>query len=159
MKRAIKAIEEELEERLQELVAENKLLEAQRLKQRTTYDLEMLQQVGFCQGIENYSRHLSGRAAGETPATLLDYFPKDYLMFIDESHVTIPQIRGMYNGIGSERNIGYYGFRLPSALDNRPLSLTSLRSILTKLFCLATPGHGNNTNNSGWSRLFVNWFS
>ena len=142
MKRAIKAIEEELEERLQELVAENKLLEAQRLKQRTTYDLEMLQQVGFCQGIENYSRHLSGRAAGETPATLLDYFPKDYLMFIDESHVTIPQIRGMYNGDRARKEtLVNYGFRLPSALDNRPLKFDEFEKHINQvIFVSATPG-------------------
>ena len=116
LKRAIASIEEELEARLRELRAENKLLEAQRLEQRTRYDLEMLKEVGYCQGIENYSRHLSGRAPGETPTTLLDYFPKDYLMMIDESHQTIPQIGAMYHGDRSRKEtLVDFGFRLPSA--------------------------------------------
>ncbi len=142
LKRAIKSIEEELVHRLQELKAENKLLEAQRLEQRTHYDLEMLQQIGFCQGIENYSRHLTGRAAGEMPSTLLDYFPKDYLMFIDESHVTLPQIRGMYRGDRSRKEtLVKHGFRLPSALDNRPLNFSEFELHINQVvFVSATPG-------------------
>ncbi|MFA7635214.1 MAG: DEAD/DEAH box helicase family protein, partial [Bacillota bacterium] len=119
---AIEAIEVELAARLAELNRDGKLLEAQRLKQRTMFDLEMLQEVGYCSGIENYSRHLAGREAGSTPATLLDYFPDDYLVFIDESHVTVPQIRAMYKGDRSRKeSLVSYGFRLPSAFDNRPL--------------------------------------
>lgn len=142
LKRAIKSIEVELEERLKQLKSENKLLEAQRLQQRTHYDLEMLQQMGFCQGIENYSRHLTGRAAGETPSTLLDYFPKDYLLMIDESHVTLPQIRGMYHGDRSRKeNLVNYGFRLPSALDNRPLTFDEFENHINQIvFVSATPG-------------------
>lgn len=142
IKRAIKSIEEELTQRLQVLKAANKLLEAQRLKQRTQYDLEMLQQIGFCQGIENYSRHLTGRAAGEMPSTLLDYFPKDYLMFIDESHVTLPQVRGMYRGDRSRKEtLVEHGFRLPSALDNRPLNFSEFELHINQVvFVSATPG-------------------
>lgn len=142
LKRAIKSIEQELEEQLRQLRAENKLLEAQRLEQRTRYDLEMLSQMGFCQGIENYSRHLSGRLEGEPPATLLDYFPKDFLLFIDESHVTIPQIRGMYHGDRSRKEtLVKYGFRLPSALDNRPLTFAEFESHINQvIFVSATPG-------------------
>ncbi|NLM70157.1 MAG: excinuclease ABC subunit UvrB [Firmicutes bacterium] len=142
LKRAIESIEAELEEQLALLKAENKLLEAQRLEQRTRYDLEMLEQMGFCQGIENYSRHLSGRAPGQMPSTLLDYFPKDYLMFIDESHVTIPQIRGMYHGDRSRKEtLVKYGFRLPSALDNRPLTFSEFESHINQVvFVSATPG-------------------
>jgi len=142
LKRAIASIEAELEEQLAILRAENKLLEAQRLEQRTRYDLEMLQQMGFCQGIENYSRHLTGRAPGEMPATLLDYFPKDFLMIIDESHVTIPQIRAMYHGDRSRKEtLVKYGFRLPSALDNRPLTFTEFESHINQvIFVSATPG-------------------
>ncbi|HHX01643.1 MAG TPA: excinuclease ABC subunit UvrB [Firmicutes bacterium] len=142
LQRAIKSIEMELAEVLQKLKAENKLLEAQRLEQRTRYDLEMLEQMGFCQGIENYSRHLSGRAEGEMPSTLLDYFPKDFLMFIDESHVTIPQIRGMYHGDRSRKEtLVKYGFRLPSALDNRPLTFPEFESHINQvIFVSATPG-------------------
>ncbi|HKM18105.1 MAG TPA: excinuclease ABC subunit UvrB [Limnochordia bacterium] len=142
LKRAIKSIELELEEQLQKLKAENKLLEAQRLEQRTRYDLEMLTQMGYCQGIENYSRHLSGRASGEMPSTLLDYFPKDFLLFIDESHVTIPQIRGMYHGDRSRKEtLVKYGFRLPSALDNRPLTFPEFEGHINQvIFVSATPG-------------------
>src|SRR5690606_19805280 len=123
LRRAIESIEAELHERLKYFRDNGMLLEAQRLEQRTKYDLEMLQEVGYCQGVENYSRHLDGRAAGEPPATLLDYFPKDYLMIIDESHQTIPQVRAMYNGDRSRKEtLVEYGFRLPSALDNRPLT-------------------------------------
>lgn len=142
IERAIKSIEEELEERLKELTAEDKLLEAQRLKQRTMYDIEMLREMGFCQGIENYSRHISARPPGSKPYTLLDYFPEDYLMFIDESHVTIPQIRGMYAGDKSRKTtLVDYGFRLPSALDNRPLQFNEFEQHINQIVCLsATPG-------------------
>src|SRR5206468_8656750 len=123
---AILAIREELRDRLVALRAQDKLLEAQRLEQRTMFDLEMIEQIGFCSGIENYSRHLSGRAAGEPPPTLLDYFPKDFLLMIDESHQTVPQIGAMYRGDRSRKEtLVEYGFRLPSALDNRPLQLRS----------------------------------
>ena len=122
MGRAIEAIEEELEARYRELEKQSKLLEAQRIKMRTTFDLEMIRELGFCSGIENYSRHIDGREPGEPPACLLDYFPDDFLTVIDESHVTVPQIRAMYNGDSSrKRTLVEYGFRLPSALDNRPL--------------------------------------
>jgi len=142
LRRAIPAIEAELEERLRELRSQNKLLEAQRLEQRTRYDLEMLMEVGYCQGIENYSRHLSGRGPGETPTTLLDYFPRDYLMMIDESHQTIPQIRGMYHGDRSRKEtLVEYGFRLPSALDNRPLTFDEFERHMNQvIFVSATPG-------------------
>jgi len=127
--RAVKSIEEELEERLKELRDQGKLLEAQRLEQRTRYDIEMLKEMGFCQGIENYSRHLSGRPPGSRPYTLIDYFPDDFLIIVDESHVTLPQLRGMYEGDRSRKQtLVDYGFRLPSALDNRPLNLKSLRA-------------------------------
>jgi len=122
LQKAVQSIREELKERLQWFRSKNQLLEAQRLEQRTRFDLEMLQELGYCQGIENYSRHLTGRRAGEPPPTLLDYYPKDYLLFIDESHVTIPQLIGMYRGDRSRKGtLVEYGFRLPSALDNRPL--------------------------------------
>ena len=142
MKRALVSIEQELEERLAELRREGKLLEAQRLEQRTRYDLEMLREVGYCNGIENYSRHLSGRAPGEPPACLLDYFPGDYLMFIDESHQTIPQVGGMYHGdMSRKRTLVEYGFRLPSALDNRPLKFEEFeRHYNQVIFVSATPG-------------------
>ncbi|MEA2558318.1 MAG: excinuclease subunit [Actinomycetota bacterium] len=122
MKRALVDIEQELIERLAQLEGEGKLLEAERLRMRTSYDLEMMREVGFCSGIENYSRHLDGRAAGTAPFTLLDYFPDDYLVVIDESHVTVPQIRGMFEGdLSRKSNLVEHGFRLPSAIDNRPL--------------------------------------
>lgn len=142
MKRAIAAIEEELEEQLARLRAEDKLLEAQRLEQRTRFDLEMLREVGYCQGIENYSRHLTGRGPGEAPATLLDYFPDDFLVFIDESHVTIPQLRAMYAGDRSRKEtLVRYGFRLPSALDNRPLRFDEFERAVNQLvYVSATPG-------------------
>ncbi|EAC3183587.1 excinuclease ABC subunit B, partial [Listeria monocytogenes] len=124
MKKAIVNIKAELEDRLKVLRADNKLLEAQRLEQRTNYDLEMMEEMGYCSGIENYSRHLSLRPAGVTPYTLLDYFPDDFQMVIDESHVTMPQIRGMFNGDQARKQMLVdHGFRLPSALDNRPLRL------------------------------------
>lgn len=129
MKRAIKTIEEELEQRVKQLKSEDKLLEAQRLLQRTNYDLEMMQEMGFCSGIENYSRHLTGSKAGSMPPTLIDYFPKDFLTIVDESHVTIPQVRGMYAGDKSRKTtLVEYGFRLPSALDNRPLQFSEFES-------------------------------
>ena len=122
MKIAIERIEKELEERLKELKDENKLLEAQRLEQRTNYDLEMMREMGFCSGIENYSVHLTLRPLGSTPYTLLDYFGDDWLVMIDESHVTLPQIRGMFNGDRARKQVLVdHGFRLPSAMDNRPL--------------------------------------
>jgi len=139
---AIQDIEVELEERLQELRSQNKLLEAQRLEMRTRYDLEMLREVGFCQGIENYSRHLTRRKPGETPHTLLDYFPDDFLVFIDESHISVPQINGMYRGDRSRKEtLVEYGFRLPSALDNRPLRFDEFeKKIEHAIFVSATPG-------------------
>lgn len=141
MKIAIERIEVELAERLAELKREDKLLEAQRLEQRTNYDIEMLKEMGFCTGIENYSRHLSLREAGSTPFTLIDFFPDDFLMIADESHVSIPQIRGMYEGDRSRKTtLVDYGFRLPSALDNRPLKFTEFESKINQLlFVSATP--------------------
>ncbi|ACZ38233.1 excinuclease ABC subunit UvrB [Sphaerobacter thermophilus] len=142
LQRAIKSIQEELEEWLKHLEAEGKILEAARLKQRTLYDLEMLQEAGYCSGIENYSRHLSGRKEGEPPWTLLDYFPDDYLMFIDESHMSIPQVRGMYGGDRSRKDILVeFGFRLPSARDNRPLTFDEfMQHINQVIYVSATPG-------------------
>jgi len=141
MRMAITTIEAELDARLAELQAEDKLLEAQRLAQRTRYDIEMLQEMGFCSGIENYSRHLSQRPPGSTPHTLLDYFPEDFLIIVDESHVTIPQVRGMYEGDRSRKTtLVDFGFRLPSALDNRPLMFSEFeRKIRQILFVSATP--------------------
>ncbi len=142
MDRAVGTIEAELTERLSELEAENKLLEAQRLRMRTNYDLEMIREIGFCSGIENYSRHIDGRGPGETPSTLLDYFPDDFLVIIDESHVTVPQIGGMYEGDRSRKEtLVEHGFRLPSALDNRPLTFEEFRAATTQtLHVSATPG-------------------
>jgi excinuclease ABC subunit B len=139
---AIRNIEAELEERSAELEGEGKVLEAYRLRQRTRYDLEMLREVGFTSGIENYSRHLDGRPAGSTPYTLLDYFPDDYITFVDESHITLPQIRGMYNGDRSRKTtLVEFGFRLPSALDNRPLRWDEFLLKSNQLICVsATPG-------------------
>ncbi|XJS09760.1 excinuclease ABC subunit UvrB [Aerococcaceae bacterium WGS1372] len=149
--KAVNSIKEELEVRLEELRAENKLLEAQRLEQRTTYDLEMLLEMGYCNGIENYSRHMDGRAPGEQPYTLLDFFPDDYLIVVDESHMTMPQIRGMYNGDKARKQqLIDYGFRLPSALDNRPLRLEEFEKHVNQIIYIsATPGpyemeHTNN---------------
>jgi len=135
-------IQGELEERLRYFKANNKLLEAQRLEMRTRYDIEMLREIGYCQGVENYSRHLSGRQAGERPSTLIDFFPDDYLVVIDESHVTVPQIRGMYNGDRSRKEtLVEHGFRLPSALDNRPLNFAEFETMLKQaIFVSATPG-------------------
>jgi excinuclease ABC subunit B len=142
LKRALPVIEAELEERLQVLRSQDRLLEAQRLEQRTRYDLEMLAELGYCTGVENYSAPLSGRRPGETPATLLDYFPKDYLMIIDEAHVTIPQVRAMYFGDRSRKeNLVEYGFRLPSALDNRPLQFPEFEAHMNQVvYVSATPG-------------------
>ncbi len=139
---AIQAIEEELEQRLQELEAEGKILEAARLKQRTNFDIEMLRETGFCSGVENYSRHLAGRKAGEQPWTLMDYLPDDYLLVVDESHVALPQVRGMFAGDRSRKQVLVdYGFRLPSALDNRPLTFNEFEKHINQaLFVSATPG-------------------
>jgi excinuclease ABC subunit B len=137
----IESIKRELEPRLAELKAQNKLLEAQRLEQRTKYDIEMIREMGYCSGIENYSRHLDGRAPGQPPGTLLDYFPKDFLTIIDESHVTIPQVRGMYEGDKARKTVLVdYGFRLPSALDNRPLNFNEFTQHVNQvIYCSATP--------------------
>lgn len=142
LKEAIGRIKEELEDRLKELKQENKLLEAQRLEQRTNYDIEMLTETGFCSGVENYSRHLSGRKEGETPTTLMDFFKKDYLLVIDESHVTLPQVRAMYNGDRARKTtLVDYGFRLPSALDNRPLKFEEFEKKTNQvIYVSATPG-------------------
>lgn len=142
LKEAIKRIKDELEDRLKELRENNKLLEAERLEQRTNYDIEMLTETGFCSGVENYSRHLSGRKEGETPTTLMDFFKKDYLLVIDESHVTLPQVRAMYNGDRARKqNLVDYGFRLPSALDNRPLKFEEFEKKINQvIYVSATPG-------------------
>ncbi len=142
MVKAIANIEEELEERLKEMRAEDKLLEAQRLEQRTRYDLEMMREMGFCSGIENYSRHLTLRPAGAQPYTLIDYFPEDFLLVVDESHVTLPQVRGMFNGDQARKKVLVdHGFRLPSAMDNRPLTFTEFEEhIHQAVFVSATPG-------------------
>ena len=139
---AIKNIEEELEVRVEEFIKEDKLLEAQRIRQRTNFDIEMMRELGYCSGIENYSRILDGRAPGTPPQTLLDYFPEDFLLFVDESHVTLPQVRGMYGGDRSRKdNLVNYGFRLPSAYDNRPLKFDEFQCKLNQVvFVSATPG-------------------
>ncbi len=141
MQRALVNIREEMEEREKFFQENNRLLEAQRIRQRTEYDMEMLQEIGFCTGIENYSRVMSGRAPGTPPMTLLDYFPKDFLLFVDESHVTLPQVRAMYNGDRSRKTtLVDYGFRLPSAFDNRPLTFDEFTSKLHQVVCVsATP--------------------
>ncbi|MGZ4212054.1 MAG: excinuclease ABC subunit UvrB [Actinomycetota bacterium] len=142
MAHAMDSIEEELGYRLKELESQNKLLEAQRLRMRTTFDLEMMREMGFCSGIENYSRHIDGRAPGEAPYTLLDYFPDDFLCVVDESHVTVPQINGMYEGdMTRKRTLVEHGFRLPSAMDNRPLKFEEwLKKVRQVVFLSATPG-------------------
>jgi excinuclease ABC subunit B len=142
MERAINGIEHELEERLKDLERANKLLEAQRLRMRTTYDIEMMRQIGSCSGIENYSRHIDGRAPGTAPNTLLDYFPEDFLLVIDESHVTVPQIGAMFEGdMSRKRNLVDFGFRLPSAMDNRPLRWEEfVERIGQTVYLSATPG-------------------
>ena len=151
LKAAIARIKEELKERLQELRENNKLLAAERLEQRTNYDMEMLEETGFCSGIENYSAPMAGRKKGETPTTLMDFFPDDYLLVVDESHVTLPQVRGMFNGDRARKmNLVEYGFRLPSALDNRPLMYDEFESKINQaIYVSATPGdleleHTNN---------------
>jgi len=142
LNKSIELIEAELQERLEELEAEGKVLEAARLKQRTNFDIEMLRETGFCSGVENYSRHLAGRGAGEQPWTLMDYLPDDYLLVVDESHVALPQVRGMFAGDRSRKQVLVdYGFRLPSALDNRPLMFPEFeKQINQALFVSATPG-------------------
>jgi len=142
LKQALTDIEKELEDRLAELKAKGKLLEAQRLEQRTNYDLEMIREIGYCSGIENYSRHLEQREPGTPPWTLMDYFPSDYLLMVDESHMSIPQVRGMYNGDRSRKRVLVdYGFRLPSALDNRPLTFQEFESRINQvIYTSATPG-------------------
>ncbi|MDK0627260.1 excinuclease ABC subunit UvrB [Clostridium perfringens] len=142
LEKSIRVIEDELEDRLKVLTAEDKILEAQRLKQRTNYDIEMIREMGYCQGIENYSRILDGRMSGTPPQTLLDYFPEDFLMFIDESHVTLPQVRAMYAGDRSRKtSLVEFGFRLPCAFDNRPLKFSEFESKINQVvFVSATPG-------------------
>lgn len=142
MEEAILRIEKELQERLEELKQANKLIEEQRLRERTNYDIEMLRETGFCNGVENYSRHLALREAGETPSCLIDFFPKDFLLVVDESHVTLPQVRGMYNGDRMRKQtLVDYGFRLPSALDNRPLKYDEFEAHINEaIYVSATPG-------------------
>ena len=139
---ALLEIEEEMRERVEYFKSQNKLIEAQRIEERTKYDLEMLREVGFCSGVENYSRVLSGRPKGSTPYTLLDYFPKDFVTFIDESHVTLPQVKGMSGGdFARKKNLVDYGFRLPSAYDNRPLFFEEFEEKIGQtIFVSATPG-------------------
>ncbi|MEK6627402.1 MAG: excinuclease ABC subunit UvrB [Bdellovibrionota bacterium] len=141
IKKAIKTIQVELQQRIKDLNTNIKFLEAQRLEQRTYYDIEMMEQIGFCQGIENYSRHLTGRQSGEPPPTLLEYFPKDFITFIDESHITVPQIGAMYRGDRARKmNLVEHGFRLPSALDNRPLNFTEFEGMMNRVvYVSATP--------------------
>ena len=141
MERAIGTIQKELEERIKYFKDNDKLIEAQRIEERTNFDIEMMRETGFCQGIENYSRHISGREAGSPPFTLFDYFPKDFLLLIDESHATIPQVRAMYNGDRSRKDsLVKYGFRLPSAYDNRPLMFNEFEERLNQVvFVSATP--------------------
>ncbi len=142
LKKAVEKIKEELTTRLEYFKENNKLLEYQRLEERTNYDIEMLSETGFCRGVENYSRHLALREEGETPSTLIDFFPKDFLLVVDESHVTLPQVRGMYNGDRARKQVLVdYGFRLPSALDNRPLKFEEFESKINQIICVsATPG-------------------
>jgi excinuclease ABC subunit B len=156
LNRALRTIRDELEQRIVELESQNKLLEAQRLRMRTEYDLEMLQEMGFCNGIENYSRHLSGRSPGSKPYTIIDFFPKDFLVVIDESHATIPQIGGMYEGDRSRKTVLVnYGFRLPSALDNRPLNFDEFMKLTNQtIYVSATPAefemHNSVVGNKGY---------
>ena len=157
MDRAIKEILYEMEERVKYFEAEGKLIEAQRIRQRTQYDVEMLTEIGFCSGIENYSRILSGRAPGSTPYTLLDYFPKDFLLFVDESHVTLPQVRGMYGGDRARKeSLVNYGFRLPSAFDNRPLNFDEFLSKINQaIFVSATPADFERDRSSRISQQLI----
>ncbi len=151
MQGALVTIEQELEERIKYFKSNNKLIEAQRIDERTNFDMEMLKETGFCQGIENYSRHISGREPGSAPFTLLDYLPKDFLLFIDESHATIPQVRAMYNGDRARKeSLINYGFRLPSALDNRPLKFEEFEKKINKcVFVSATPADYEMENSAG----------
>ena len=157
VKKAIVTIEEELEERLAELRDQEKLLEAQRLEQRTRYDLEMLREMGFTSGIENYSRHLSQREPGSRPYTLIDYFPDDFITIIDESHATLPQIRGMFNGDRARKTtLVDYGFRLPSALDNRPLQFDEFESMMNQsIYVSATPGPYEKEHSENWAEQII----
>src|SRR6202035_3923492 len=157
LNRALSSIRDELEHRIVDLESQSKLLEAQRLRMRTEYDLEMLQEMGFCNGIENYSRHLSGRAPGSKPYTLLDFFPKDYLMVVDESHATIPQIGGVYEGDKSRKTVLVdYGFRLPSALDNRPLNFPEFMEMVHQiLYISATPAAFEIQNSVVGNSLYI----
>ena len=151
LKKAIRSIQEELLKRLQELKTLNKLVEAQRLESRTYYDIEMLEEMGYCNGIENYSRHLAGKKPGDPPPTLLEYFPSDFLLFIDESHVTVPQIGGMYRGDRARKmTLVEHGFRLPSALDNRPLNFSEFESLINQvIYVSATPGKYEKDKSKG----------
>ena len=155
--RALKEIYDEMVERVEFFKSQNKLLEAQRIEERTKYDIEMLREIGFCSGVENYSRILSGRAPGSTPYTLLDYFPNDYIMFIDESHVSIPQVRGMSGGdIARKKNLVEYGFRLPSAYDNRPLYFEEFISKLNQtIFVSATPAEFEKKNSTAFAEQLI----
>jgi excinuclease ABC subunit B len=157
LNRALRTIREELEQRIVDLEAQGKLLEAQRLRMRTEYDLEMLQEMGFCNGIENYSRHLSGRPAGSKPYTLIDFFPKDFLLVVDESHATIPQIGGMYEGDRSRKTVLVdYGFRLPSALDNRPLNFDEFMKLTNQIiYVSATPAEFEIQNSMVGNNAYV----
>jgi len=147
MEEALIEIEREMEERVKWFEENNKLIEAQRIRQRTTYDMEMMREIGFCSGVENYSRVLSGRAPGSAPYTLMDYFPKDYLLFVDESHVMLPQVRAMFHGDRARKEqLIEYGFRLPSALDNRPLSFDEFEKRINQvIYVSATPGEYETT--------------
>ena len=149
--KALKTIEDELEDRIKYFKENNKLIEAQRIEERTNFDLEMLRETGFCQGIENYSRHISGRKAGSPPYTLFDYFPKDFLLMIDESHATIPQVRAMYNGDRARKDsLVKYGFRLPSAYDNRPLTFSEFENKINQcIFVSATPAEYEKEKSKG----------
>src|SRR4051812_17475022 len=157
LNRALSSIRNELEHRIVELESQSKLLEAQRLRMRTEYDLEMLQEMGFCNGIENYSRHLSGREPGSRPHTLLDFFPKDFLLVVDESHATIPQIGGMYEGDRSRKSVLVdYGFRLPSALDNRPLNFDEFMKLTNQIiYVSATPAEFEIRNSVVGNKVYV----
>ncbi|MDN6529130.1 MAG: excinuclease ABC subunit B, partial [Brevibacterium sp.] len=157
MGRAVSEIEDELQKRLSEFETQNKLLEAQRLKMRTTYDLEMMESMGFPSGIENYSRHIDGRPAGSAPNCLLDYFPEDFLLVIDESHVTVPQIGGMYEGdMSRKRTLVEHGFRLPSAMDNRPLKFDEFRERIGQaVYLSATPGNFELGNSDGYVQQII----
>ena len=151
MERAIKSIEEEMKQRVEYFTSQGKLIEAQRIEERTNFDLEMMKETGFCQGIENYSRHISGRAPGSAPFTLFDYFPKDFLLLIDESHATIPQVRAMYNGDRARKeSLVKYGFRLPSAFDNRPLTFEEFEERINQVvFVSATPADYEKEHSKG----------